>query len=160
MDKWEALKGARTNFLKKVASYFSLGWKSYALQLDEDFANLQNMKVEGTPTKATPPAKKPTQTPPPPAEEEIKMITDKQKQKINAQYENYLELSDNAKTIGQLIAPYKKQRLDELTLKEASHFIDLMGKHIIKLEDTAKEEKSTPPPAKKPTTKKTLPSKK
>jgi hypothetical protein len=37
MDQWEAIKGARTNFLKKVASYISCGWRSYALVIDEDF---------------------------------------------------------------------------------------------------------------------------
>jgi len=37
MDKWESMKGAKTNFLKKVASYLSNGWKSYALTMDEDW---------------------------------------------------------------------------------------------------------------------------
>ena len=46
MDKWESIKGAKTNFLKKVASYLSNGWKSYALIMDEDWNQAPPEPVE------------------------------------------------------------------------------------------------------------------
>lgn len=53
IDKWESLKGAKTNFLKKVCSFISNGWKSYALDLDEDFAN-QSVKDDYAKTAPAP----------------------------------------------------------------------------------------------------------
>jgi hypothetical protein len=54
MDKWESIKGARTNFLKKVCSYIGNGWRAYALVMDEDFESLPP-----EPQKQTPPPKYP-----------------------------------------------------------------------------------------------------
>lgn len=54
MDKWEAIKGARTNFLKKVASYLSNGWKAYALTMDEDFESIPSEADKPKPTTRPP----------------------------------------------------------------------------------------------------------
>lgn len=57
MDKWESIKGARTNFLKKVCSYLSNGWRAYALVMDEDFQSLPAEVEKPTPSaRPTPPA--------------------------------------------------------------------------------------------------------
>jgi len=56
MDKWESIKGARTNFLKKVCSYLSNGWRAYALVMDEDFQSLPAEVEKPTPSaRPTPP---------------------------------------------------------------------------------------------------------
>jgi len=150
MDHWESLKGAKTNFLKKVCSYYSVGWQSYALQLDDDFANLAsdkwNEKSESKNnaksytqnntqapktnfTKATPPTNK--ATPPEPKEEEIKMISEAQIWFIKKLYTEYEDKAgENAKQIADLIKPYKKEKLEELTAKQWSEFITQFKKHI------------------------------
>jgi len=141
MDHWESLKGAKTNFLKKICSYYSLGWKSYALQLDEDFANMGNDSEAGKTypqnnnkapagKKATPPSKKaPAQ---PQAPEPPKMISEAQVNFANKLYEEYLEKTPagNAKTLETLVAPYKVKSIKELTSKQGSEFITQFKEHV------------------------------
>lgn len=64
MDKWESIKGARTNFLKKVCSYISNGWRAYALVMDEDFQSLPPEDTKKTLPEKPVPGARPT----PPAE--------------------------------------------------------------------------------------------
>lgn len=147
MDHWESLKGAKTNFLKKICSYYSLGWKSYALQLDDDFMNMASDKwaeaqkpapqkpQNTTPawSKATPPTNK---APAKPQEPEVpKPISEAQIKMINSLYTEYLEKTPagSAKTIDQLIAPYKKTDLKELTSKQGSEFITQFKNHVTSL---------------------------
>lgn len=142
MDHRESLKGAKTNFLKKICSYYSLWWRSYALQLDEDFQNLwidnewkqntNHKSKQQTPqqNKATPPEKK--ATPPEKKPEEIKMISTAQINFINKLYEEYLEKTGHGdpKTIAELIKPYEVKELKLLTAKQANHFIMKIKEHI------------------------------
>lgn len=144
LDHWESLKGAKTNFLKKICSYYSLGWKSYALQLDEDFANMGSDTEAGKTTyppknntkapagwKATPPSNKAPQQPPK-APEPPKPSSEAQIKMINNLYTEYLEKTPtgSTKTIEQLISPYKKKELKDLTSKQASEFITQFKQHV------------------------------
>lgn len=163
-DHWESLKGARTNFLKKVCSYYSLGWKSYALQLDDDFANLwAEVPVGKTPesviaaakkapakTPAKPAAnKKPAATPPANKKEpdgkgstpKTTACTKKQIDFINKLYDEYLERSPagETKTLKEMIEPYEKDNVSDLSMSQASQFIDQFKKHIGTLPPVKKE---------------------
>lgn len=145
VDKWESLKGAKTNFLKKVCSFISNGWKSYALDLDEDFAN-QNIKDEAIktpPAQKTPVSPKPT-TPTaavpdgdpgmanaaqPAAFATPKKLSDAQNKMIFALF-NKLEPDDEKRKerINKALTNYNVTSAKDLSMTQAKHLIDKLLK--------------------------------
>lgn len=133
MDKWESIKGAKTNFLKKVASYLSNGWKSYALIMDEDW-NQAPPEVE-KPLPA-PRAKTPDnagQTPTQPGTANAKLISSVERDQI---INNYARLGYDPEQTQERVKALETRMgktLAEFTQGEARDTIKKMESQIEKL---------------------------
>lgn len=130
MDKWESQKGAKTNFLKKVASYLSNGWKSYALVMDEDWDQAPYETEKNLPAPRTPaPADAGTQ-PTKPAAATAKLISKADVDIIN---NNFIRLGYTPEQVPDRIAGLEKRMgktLAEFTEGEARDTIKKMESQI------------------------------
>jgi len=118
--------------LKKVCSFISNGWKSYALDLDEDFANQQvadeNKKVAAPkkPTQPTPDAAKYEGDPNPAAfAAKPKKLSDAQNKMIYALFAKLEEdETKREERIKKALNAYKIESTKDLSMNQAKQLID------------------------------------
>lgn len=134
LDKWEAIKGAQTNFFKKACSLLSLGRRAYELSMDEDFEAMEHAPKEAVHVPAaqeirpnTPVAPKPQQPEGTPNTAAPAPMAETTKQKI-------------FKLAGQLYwaeaIPENVTKWEETMKKKFADFTEWEGRTIIKkLED-------------------------
>lgn len=144
MDKWESQKGAKTNFLKKAASYLSNGWKAYALTMDEDW-NQSPAEPEKPlpPTRPAAPANA-GQSPAAPATAAAKLISSVEHDLI---VNNFMRLGYTPDQIPERLKVLEDKMgkpIEEFTQGEARDTIKKMEAQI------AKKEETPPPPPEAP----------
>jgi hypothetical protein len=141
MEKWESMKGAKTNFLKKVASYISNGWKSYALVMDEDWDQAPYEAEKNLPAPRQPSPANAGQQPTKPAAATAELITQTEVDQIT---NNFIRLGYTPEELPERIKNLEgrmKKTLAEFTAGEARDILKKMESDIQK-----KKNEPTPGP--------------
>jgi hypothetical protein len=141
------MKGAKTNFLKKVASYLSNGWKSYALVMDEDWDQAPYEAEKNLPAPRTPAPANAGKQPTKPAAATAELISSVQRDMI---VNNFYRLGYAPEEVPERIANLEKRMgktLPEFTKGEAGDTIKKMEAEIEKrANETAKGPANDTPP--------------
>lgn len=141
MDKWESMKGARTNFLKKVCSYLSNGWRAYALVMDEDFQSLPPEVEKPTPAARPIPPKTAGEEPKAPATANAKLITMTERDIIYNLFNRMGYAPEEVPARMKALEERIGKTLAEFTQGEARDTIKKMEAHIAKQEVLPPEER-------------------
>lgn len=132
MEKWESMKGAKTNFLKKVASYISNGWKSYALVMDEDWDQAPYEVEKNLPAPRQQSPANAGQQPAKPAAATAELITQTEVDQIT---NNFIRLGYTPEELPERIKNLEgrmKKTLAEFTAGEARDILKKMESDIQK----------------------------
>lgn len=140
------MKGAKTNFLKKVASYISNGWKAYALVMDEDWDQAPYEAEKNLPAPRQPAPAGAGTKPTKPAAATAELITQTDVDQIT---NNFHRLGYTPEEVPARVAELEKRMgktLAEFTAGEARDIIKRMEDKIAKQAAEAQAAPSDEPP--------------